>query len=75
MIAASQYIPFQLAIKLTLLSWTKMDKFLSRLQRYTQDAMGPMIWLLDQVEQEKVIDPKAGKGAIKATCTCVVSPS
>ena len=46
------------------------EKLLSRLQRYTLDAMGPMIWLLDQLDQGKVIDPKAGKGASK-----LVSPS
>ena len=51
------------------------EKFLSRLQRYTLDAMGPMIWLLDQLDQGKIIDPKAGKGAIKASISLLSNAS
>ena len=51
------------------------DNFLSRLQRYTLDAMGPMIWLLDQLDQGKVIDLKAGKGAIKASISLLSNAS
>ena len=43
------------------------DKFLSKLQRYTLDAMGPLVWLLDQFQQGNEIDPKVGKGAIKSS--------
>ena len=51
------------------------DNFLSRLQRYTLDAMGPMIWLLDQLDQGKVIDPKPGEGAIKASISLLSNAS
>ena len=43
------------------------DKFLSKLQRYTLDAMGPLVWMLDQFQQGNEIDPKVGKGAIKSS--------
>ena len=43
------------------------DKFLSKLQRYTLDAMGPLIWMLDQFQQGNEIDPKVGKGAIRSS--------
>ena len=38
------------------------DKVLSQLQRYTLDAMGPLIWMLDQFQQGNEIDPKVCKG-------------
>ena len=38
------------------------DKFLSKLQRYTLDAMGPLVWMLDQFQQGNEIDPKLVKG-------------
>ena len=51
------------------------DKFLSRLQRYTLDAMGPMTWLLDQVQQGTSVDPKIGKEAIKTSISLLGNAS
>ena len=75
--------PIQLAIKpkldeavaaLVPKTAKSQHKLLNRLQN-TLDAMGPTIWLLDQVDKGKVIDPKAGKGAIKGSISLLSNAS
>ena len=43
------------------------DRFLSKLQQFSLDALGPMIWLYDQMSSEKGVDASKAKAAVESS--------
>ena len=45
------------------------DRFLSKLQQFSLDALGPMIWLYDQMSSEQGVDATKAKAAVESSIT------
>ena len=48
-------------------SLLKHDRYLSKLQQFSLDALGPMVWLHEQMLSEGEVDPTKAKEAVEAS--------